>query len=352
MIEQHRRRICFAAYALLFLSPIVFLVTQLYAQVASPGPAMAMAEARSNVQEAIERFRKRPHIATQYDYIMTARVRLLLFWVGKDDVGGGYIRRGVLPDNPSSNAIELLMGSDPKKAPRAINRWGAASELFERAGPDIRTSTFFGFMKTYKGSNPAEMEKELASEKGGQDFLFSAIIDENSPAKELVKVLPFASDTDFTMGDLDHVVPGVLERLAGPKGIEKNPDASRRSHGCAGGFLSSVAGLAEAAISAPKERASACYVYNTEEHRVTLVRASPVSHEDVELTLIGQTQKYTRTYHDLVLAQIENESATTKKRSSFQLLLGTKGDLRGVPVRITYQPNWWFQVILNLKTPS
>jgi len=29
-------------------------------------------------------------------------------------------------------------------------------------------------------------------------------------------------------------------------------------------------------------------------------------------------------------------------------IAGTQGALRGVPVQICYQPNWWFQVVLNL----
>jgi hypothetical protein len=29
-------------------------------------------------------------------------------------------------------------------------------------------------------------------------------------------------------------------------------------------------------------------------------------------------------------------------------LLGTDGELKGVPVQIRYQPNGWFQVALNL----
>jgi hypothetical protein len=32
----------------------------------------------------------------------------------------------------------------------------------------------------------------------------------------------------------------------------------------------------------------------------------------------------------------------------FTLLLGTRVALRGAPVQIRYQPNWWFQVVLNL----
>jgi hypothetical protein len=38
----------------------------------------------------------------------------------------------------------------------------------------------------------------------------------------------------------------------------------------------------------------------------------------------------------------------------FTIVLGTQGALRGVPVQIRYQPNFWFQVVLNLlpKSPS
>jgi hypothetical protein len=336
--------------------PVLILLTLVAAnlsraQVFRPGSDSRLSEA--DLKAAIARFRTQPRIAAQYDYIMSARVRLLLFWVGKDDVGGGYIRRGTSLDGDGDRAqeIQLLMGSDPNKAPRAINRWGAASELFEKAGPDVKESTFFGFMKTSQGNSPGEMEKELSQEADGRNFLFSAIIDRTSASGEFVKVLPFASDTDFTIHDLDRVFPDVLGRLAGPKGVEKTADPLARTSGsCVGGFLSSVSDLVEVAIETPGERSSACYVYNAQPHRLTLQHATAVSSETVELSLFRSQQKYVRTYHDLVSAQIEDVSETTGRRSKFQLLLGTKGDLRGVPVRITYQPNWWFQVILNLRT--
>jgi hypothetical protein len=57
------------------------------------------------------------HLA-QYDYLMTARVHLLFFWVGKDDVGSGYIRRGMSTEDPRMEFIQVLFGSDPEKAPR------------------------------------------------------------------------------------------------------------------------------------------------------------------------------------------------------------------------------------------
>jgi hypothetical protein len=39
-------------------------------------------------------------------------------------------------------------------------------------------------------------------------------------------------------------------------------------------------------------------------------------------------------------------------KSVFDILLGTEGNLRGAPIQITYQPNWWFVVILNLAPDS
>jgi hypothetical protein len=38
----------------------------------------------------------------------------------------------------------------------------------------------------------------------------------------------------------------------------------------------------------------------------------------------------------------------TGKKVYFTILAGTEGPLRGVPVQIRYQPNWWFQAVLNL----
>jgi hypothetical protein len=91
---------------------------------------------------------------------MTARVRLLFFWAGKDDVGGGYIRRGISKDHPRQELLQVLFGSDPAKAPRAINRWGAGTEVVWHREPasdsakvdDVVASAFFGFMKASRGN--------------------------------------------------------------------------------------------------------------------------------------------------------------------------------------------------------
>src|SRR5712671_3181179 len=323
-------------------------------------PVTAQAPVPNDIQAALqhttELMRTPMHVDAQFDYIMTARVRLLLFWAGKDDVGGGYIRRGRLPQDSASDVIELLIGSDPAKAPRAINRWGAASEIAHKpsgSGHGVESSTFFGFMKVSSGTSAAEMEKEVAREKRGGSFLFSAIINQGERNFDFAKVVPFTSDTDFTIHQFDQAKSMVFDRLLGSEGRLKEIGASQfQACGRREGFLESVAELIDAALEKLAPPSSLCYLYNGERHQLALSQITQVPSETIRLSLRDEPREYVRTYQDLVLARFENFNQTTKKRTGFELLLGTTGSLRGVPVQIRYQPNWWFQAVLNLMTPE
>jgi hypothetical protein len=143
---------------------------------------------RQTIDEALNWVRNSPQHFVEYDYFMTARVRLLLFWAGKDDVGGGYIRRGVSMDDPRMDFIQVLFGSDPQKAPRAINRWGAGTEVSWHNEPvgstpseNVTTSAFFGFMKSSQGKSVGEMQSELAREKEQGEHAFTGILSRVEP---------------------------------------------------------------------------------------------------------------------------------------------------------------------------
>jgi hypothetical protein len=310
----------------------------------------------ASIERAVDQVRVPPSIRSEFDYIMTARVRLLLFWVGKDDVGGGYIRLGTSPQDGSLEVINLLIGSDPAKAPRAINRWGLASEIFHKSPESsggFDTSVFFGFMKVSSGTSVAEMQKELAKEKQSGNFLFSAILNQAGPDENFAKTVPFASSTDFTIHDLERAEPVVLEHLMNSEGRLRTADAGE-FQAChrTEGFLSSVSELVDAALSGRPAPVSNCYLYNGQRFTLKLKQTTRVPRRGIHITLRDVPHDYARTYHDLLLASFDNFNETTKTGGSFDLLLGTSGALRGAPVQITYQPNWWFQVILNLKTPS
>jgi hypothetical protein len=111
-----------------------------------------------------------------------------------------------------------------------------------------------------------------------------------------------------------------------------------------------VADLIGAAMRQHAAPLSLCYLYKGEQHQLKLEGATADPAESVRLSLRQEPHDYVRNYRDLILARFEDENRTNQKKSNFELLLGTRGELRGVPVQIRYQPNWWFDVILNLKT--
>ena len=76
-----------------------------------------------------------PPIHKEYRYRMSAAIRPLLFWIGDSDVGGARIvwRRG----EDGRRGYEFLLGSDPIRAPRKINRWGFVREELRGDGARV-----------------------------------------------------------------------------------------------------------------------------------------------------------------------------------------------------------------------
>src|SRR5262245_61860626 len=64
-------------------------------------------------------------VRIEHRYRMLGKVRPLLFWISRDDVGGARIR---WTGADAANGFELLIGSDPARAPRQINKWGYIAE--------------------------------------------------------------------------------------------------------------------------------------------------------------------------------------------------------------------------------
>src|SRR5262249_5960727 len=156
-------------------------------------------------------------------------------------------------------------------------------------------------------------------------------------------------ERDFNIHQLDQAAPYVFARLSDSPGKLRSATATElRGCGEPRGFMSSVAELVDDGLAGRNTPKSLCYIYNGQRYALTLERTAPVAQEKAQLSLHQQKRPYVRTYHDLLRMRFDVLNETTHKRSNFELLMGTSGTLRGVPVRISYQPNWWFQVVLNL----
>jgi hypothetical protein len=292
----------------------------------------------------------------QYNYVMTGKIRLLLFWIGQDDVGGGYIRTEVGRERSELESIRLKIGSDPDKAPRDINRWGSATEILERDlqdGSAISTA-FFGFMKVTEGETVDAVERELETEGENSHHIFEASINRIDRTVALSSVLPIVSSVDFNIHELDDVDRMVLEQYQSAFRLSKFRSLSgnqRRVCDRNESFLFTVKELIDAAVTGDSTPNSRCYLYNSKLLELTLRHSDPVRHETIQYELIDGTA-IEKEYRDLLELKFQVRNPETGWDTDFDLLVGTSGALRGVPVRITYQPEFWFKAILNLHQVS
>jgi len=316
---------------------------------------------RQPIDEALLWVRNSPQHPLQYDYSMTARVRLIFFWAGKDDVGGGYIRRGISAEDPHQEFFQVLFGSDPQKAPRAINRWGAGTEVSWHKDPvglsqadDVTASAFFGFMKSSQGKSAGEMQAELQREKEQGLHAFTGILSRVEPFRALSLKVPLESNTDFTLHDYDSAEPVMLQRLSdSAQPVHSLNDAARCPRSAE--FLATVAELMDAALRGQAAPVARCYIYDAQENTLTLEKIAPVDSLPVTLHGPNKTVLLNTTHKNLLQLDFVSSHKLTGKNVYFTLYAGTQATLRGVPVQICYQPNWWFQVVLNLlpeKTPA
>jgi hypothetical protein len=316
---------------------------------------------RQPVNEALTWIRSIPTHTEEFDYIMSAKVRLLVFWLGKDDVGGGYIRRGVSPDDPRQEFFQVLFGSDPAKTPRAINRWGAGTEVSwhktpvsgTHPGDDVTASAFFGFMKSSRGKSASEMQQELKKEKEEGLHAFTGILSRVDPSRAVSLVAPYDSKVDYNLHDYSQAEPLMLDYLRSSGQPIKDLNDPTRC-GRSAEFLATIAELMDGALSGMSAPQSRCYIYDAQENTLTLEKVDHVASLPVQLHGPQNSVLLDTSYSDLLQLDFNSTHKLTGKRVYFSVLVGTKGDLRGVPVQVRYQPNWWFQVVLNLqpsKTP-
>ncbi len=331
------------------LLPLSFL---LFVAFASPSPPTE----QQPLLETLQWVRSTPRTLVQYDYIMSVRLHLLFFWAGKDDVGSGYIRRGVSSENARKEFFQVLFGSDPEKAPRAINRWGAGTEVALHKDPvstqgradDIVASGFFGFMKSSRGKSVSEMQQELKKEKEKGEHSFTGILSRVEPSSAISVIVPMQSETDFNLRQYDLAEPIMFERIGVSAGPVKSLQDPARCPG-ANGFMATVADLMDSALRVQHGSVSRCYIHDAQENTLTLEKVSPVPDLPVQLHGPNNISILDTSYRDLLQLDFVSQHKETGKKVYFTIFVGTQGPQRGIPLQIRYQPNWWFQVVLNLR---
>ncbi len=264
-------------------------------------------------------------------YRMSAAVRpLLIFWIHAGNVGGAHVLwRG---DGSGRRGFDLLIGSDPKRAPRRINRWG-----FEREQEDERGATLFGVMRKTDEESLDEARAELRQE-GRSGFPFKAIRSRVENGEVRSENTVWRAPRDYAYRDIGEL----LALVAGPPQHPPNVREARLPAGTKPGFLFALSDVVDEAVSAaiapgtPRRLLSGLtrtFTFNASLYDLHL-RSS---------TWLDSASYEGRRYERLLRLDFEHFNREKGTRERFMLVCATDGPLARVPVYVEYQPKWWFK---------
>ena len=264
-------------------------------------------------------------ITQEHTYKMSGRVRALLIWIGRDDVGSGVIRWRGTGEN---HAYELLIGSDPAKAPAKLNKWGFLAEEI-RAGE----CQVFGVMSKDSEKRLSDVKADAA---GGRPFntIRSSITQRQAHARLAVLQAP----NTLTYREADAVFRLALRDGSTQTRTIDRPDGVRP------GFLSSAAEVIrtstdQALRGAPIPAHTVTYIYGDRLYELRLIEATPMA----------KFERDGRTFEKVIRGRFETGRQGVLGYR-FELVFGTTGAMAGVPILISYQPNWWLHVELMVQS--
>lgn len=293
-----------------------------------------------------------------YPYTMNGKVRILFFWVGRDDVGGGNITLVQTPadvDGVSRERIEVLFGSKPERVPGKHNRWGYAFEtsywraLAPGAPPELARTVFEGFMRHSKESSMAEVK--ASSEAENESYAFKGTRSEVLPARATAEIRYFTTTENFDYRNAAPIRKGYEARLAaGPPDTSKSL-VNEDGYGAPYGFLSAtrellrgvVTGFAQDRDRWEKARPSEIYVHNAKRYRLR------IKDIDYKQTLrLDSEDSALPPFRDVASVDFRIEKLGTSYKHDFTVSIPLRGELSGIPVRIVDKPRWWLRVELEL----
>ncbi len=280
------------------------------------GARWSAVSARAQVRGLPAAATRTPGTTERHHYMMSARVRpLLLFWIGRSNVG------------------DAIVGSDPDRAPRRINRWGY---IEERIHGDA--ATVVGLMTESDEESVEEAERNLRKEGGSGLHTFKVIHAAIDAEQSRSVVTAVGAPADYSF----HQVRAVLA-LAGDGDTAKRSRVVQLPKGTRPGFLSALAEIihaqAESArAGAVQAGAPLTYVYHGKfyELRGTSVQFKRTFHVDAS------------PYARVVSAQFVMKNLADGEETRFALSYAIDGRLAEVPLTMSYQPRWWMQVDLAL----
>jgi hypothetical protein len=266
---------------------------------------------------------------TCHHYTISARIRPLLFWIGKDDVGDAAI---ATKRDTDGAAYAVLIGSDPDRTPRRINRWGYISE--EIRGDD---GTVVGLMTESDETSVSEAEANLQRQNGERTFnvIRTSVVDGEAHSVVTSAVAP----AEYTFRHVD-----VLLNLVDTRGREGTTRVLKLTGGTRPGFLAGLADIIHAQVAqwqmshTVSPSAAITYVYYGKLYQLRAVRSRAVTN----LHTGGAV------YPHAIASEFQTRNLADGGLTDFSLTFAAEGPLAETVLAATYQPEWWIEIQLSL----
>ncbi len=303
-----------------------------------------------------------------FHYRMAGRVRLLLFWVSKENVGGGQITfsdRMLPAENLKAEGIEVLFGSNPGQVPGGVNRWGYGQEwAYWRLSPnasaaELQYTVFTGFMRHSGEEALSQVYASREHEQSAQLFWYDGIESTVRPEESVSEIRHFSEPQEIDYQQYAMVESAYRQRRdAGPPDKTEAFKNETRIYSAPYGFLT---GLREVTRQIARQfqgnpaeflkgRYSASYAYNAKTYVLEVTRLKHLPSfflADVKPDGKERTNS-SRQVSDVAEADFRLKNQTDGSKHDFSLWFPLRGDLQGVPLRILDKPRWWLQVELRL----
>ena len=256
----------------------------------------------------------------RYHYSIAARVRpLLVFWIGRSGVGDAIVTRRL---SPGEAEYALLIGSDPDRAPRHINRWGYIKE--EIRGAEAR---LVGLMTESDEDSIEQAEANLkAQAHGDHPFKIIRATVHGEQAESIVTSI--GAPYDYNYRQLQTVLDLALrEPPAGKARTVSLPPGTRP------GFLAALADAMHMSAS------PITYVYHGRIYELRQTDARPIPDLRIARASYGRA----------IAAEFTITSKRDNEQSFFSMTYGTEGRFAQVPLTVSYRPRWWMEVTLTIS---
>jgi hypothetical protein len=257
----------------------------------------------------------------KHRYRIIGKVRLVLFWAGRDDIGGATMttrRHG------TTDSLTFLAGSDPQRAPRNLNEWGYQSEDTHPTGAEV-----FTLRTVNRGvDSPKPADSTPESERFGVSCASIGV-----EAVRTLQTKVSAPGTTYRMFER------LLDQIATAPQWEEREIA--RPRGAVAGLLTALQQVIRTARWNPAGLATlqpVPYVYNNIVYDLSI--------RDIDW--LGRTRIGSRTFDRLVRAELSIRNHTTGRITQFVVTFSPERTDPALPVQMLYQPNFWLRIELRL----